>query len=116
MILPNPVRRLFGLEPVYGGKRRSSKWPALRRRFLKEFPACVACGRTVNVVPHHIQPYHEFPERELDWDNLIPLCEGKTCNCHIVVGHNWDWRYWNAEVRHDAQWFREVLGRSQGNG
>ena len=113
LLTSNPVRRLLGLEPVYGGKRRSSKWPALRKRFLAEFPACAACGRTENVVPHHIAPYHVFPERELDWDNLIALCENKTLSCHLWLGHAGNFHWWNPSVRDDSWWFSAVLDGRQ---
>lgn len=108
-MIPNAVRKLFGFEPVYGGKPRHPKWPALRKRFLAEFSKCAVCGRSDNVTPHHIQPYHEFPLRELDWDNLISLCEGKTMNCHLWFGHGGNWRRWNPNVRDDAWWFGCIL-------
>jgi 5-methylcytosine-specific restriction enzyme A len=81
--------------------KRSPKWPALCKRFLKG-KACAACGRAVNVVAHHKQPFHLHPELELDESNLIPLCEGRTVNCHLAIGHLFSWKSINAEVEADA--------------
>ena len=73
----------------------------MSKRFLKG-KACAACGRRANVVAHHKQPFHLHPELELDESNLIPLCEGRTVNCHLAIGHLFSWKSINAEVEADA--------------
>lgn len=108
-MIPNSVRKLFGFEPLYGGQARSSEWPRLRAAFLKANPKCAACGRAESVVPHHIKPYHKFPELELVWDNLVSMCEWKTMNCHLWLAHGGRWDWWNPSVVDDAWWFSKVL-------
>jgi hypothetical protein len=107
--LPNPVRRLIGLEPIYGGKPRAPGWKVLAIAWLAENPRCAACGRTEDVVPHHVMPYHLYPELELDWRNLVTLCEWRTLNCHLWLGHAGNWSDWNPYVRTDAETFRQIL-------
>ena len=90
---------------------RSPKWAAFAKRYLKG-KACACCGRSDQVVPHHIKPYHLFPDLELDENNLIPLCEGRTVNCHLAVGHLFRWKSYNETVREDAAYIRQkVEGR-----
>jgi HNH endonuclease len=103
------IRSLLGLERIYGGKARLPLWPALRKRFLKWCPRCASCGRTENVVPHHKKPYHLFPELELEWDNLMPLCENKTLNCHLHIAHLGRWDWWNPQVETDVLMFHDLL-------
>jgi 5-methylcytosine-specific restriction endonuclease McrA len=86
--------------------RRSSRWPAVARAHLAQFPRCAACGRDDDCVPHHRVPVHVDPSLELEPDNLVTLCEGKTLNCHLYFGHLGDWRSWNPTVNRDAQRFR----------
>lgn len=69
------------------GKLRSPKWRKFRKEFLKG-KVCAACGKANKLQLHHIQPFHLFPERELDIANVIPLCEGPgDTDCHLMIGH-----------------------------
>ena len=87
---------------------RSSKWRSLSNEFLAG-KVCACCGRKEKLVAHHILPVHEFPEHELDEQNLIPLCEGRTVNCHLAVGHLFDWRSFNADAVSDAKYINDKV-------
>lgn len=90
--------------------RRSSRWPAVRAAVLKECPDCSCCGRTGNLIVHHIRPFHLFPELELERSNLQVLCEGRTFNCHLWVGHLGDFQSgWNPDSIEDAARWREKI-------
>lgn len=96
------------LKDVWQGKtkllnKRSSKWPALRKSFLKTNSSCAACGCTEFLEVHHIEPFHENSSLELDINNLITLCDkpGKD-NCHLEVGHLGDFKSKNPSVKEDA--------------
>lgn len=73
------------------GRSRSAKWPKVRREHLKKEPKCVCCGRPKRLDVHHLQPYHLFPDRELDPKNLITLCGDGWPGCHLMLGHSGDW-------------------------
>jgi len=86
---------------------RSGSWPRVRREHLAKEPACIACGRSRDVEVHHVVPYHEHPERELDPENLVTLCASP---CHLVFGHLLDFRSRsNKFVREDAAAYRARL-------
>jgi 5-methylcytosine-specific restriction enzyme A len=86
-----------------GDKARSDRWPTFRRKFLKG-KVCAACGGTKKLEAHHIRPFHKHPEDELKVSNLMPLCEGnKDIECHLVVGHSFDFKGWNVNARADAR-------------
>lgn len=104
------------LKDVWKGKakllsKRSSKWPALRKSFLKIHGTCAACGGTEYLEVHHIEPFHENPELELNFNNLITLCDkpGKQ-NCHLEIGHLGNFKSKNPNVRADA---KEKLKKSK---
>lgn len=87
------------------GQKRSSLWPAVRREHLRTHGTCAVCGGKKKLNVHHVIPFHLEPERELDADNLITLCEGNaTINCHLRFGH---WGHYakkhNPYIREDAQ-------------
>lgn len=89
--------------------KRSSKWPALSKRFLKG-KVCAVCGAKDKLVAHHVAPVHIVPERELDETNLLPLCEGRgTVNCHIWCGHLGSWPSYNVSAVHDADYFSKKI-------
>jgi len=91
-------------------KGRSSKWSKFRKKFLKKHPFCEACGRKSNVTPHHIKPFHLFPEDELKESNLIGLCERpKVLNCHIIWGHSGNFRSYNPRVWGDVIAFKDRI-------
>src|SRR4051812_45845105 len=94
---------LNGKAPV--SARRSSRWPHVRAEFLKKNPHCKACGGQKKLEVHHIRPFHEAPELELDEANLIPLCESWNhgINCHLAIGHNGSYRRSDPNVRSEAQ-------------
>lgn len=84
-----------------GEDKRSPRWPALRRHFLLAHPVCAWCGAKSDLEVHHVQPFHFFPERELDPKNLVTLCESLGWNCHLTVGHLGDWKKWNPGLLED---------------
>jgi hypothetical protein len=51
---------------------------------------------------HHIEPVHLCPEKELDIDNLITLCNDP---CHLLFGHLMDYKSWNKDVEKDCNHF-----------
>ena len=52
---------------------------------------------------HHLRPFHLWPELELDEGNLLALCEGNhDINCHLVIGHDFDFRGYNPDAVIDA--------------
>lgn len=87
------------------GQKRSSMWPAVRKEHLRAHGSCAVCGGKRQLNVHHVIPFHLEPERELDANNLITLCEGNaTINCHLRFGH---WGHYakkhNPYIREDAQ-------------
>jgi hypothetical protein len=93
------------------GAPRSGKWPRVRREHLANNPACIACGRTTGVEVHHVQPFREKPELELDPTNLVTLSAD---HCHFVFGHGLNWSTANPRVREDAAAYRRRLDEIRG--
>jgi 5-methylcytosine-specific restriction protein A len=81
--------------------KRSSKWPTVEKHFRESHPTCAACGGTNRLNVHHCMPFHLDPEKELDPNNLITLCMG-TKECHLHLGHNGNFKFYNPNIRHDA--------------
>ena len=100
------IKRLFKAftEAVKGKPLavRSSRWETVRKRHLKAFPMCAACGCNQYLQVHHIKPFHLYPELELEQSNLITLCENKEYQCHLNVGHLGSWKKENPNVVQDA--------------
>jgi hypothetical protein len=108
--MPVGIKEYGSEYPIYlAGLTRSAKWPTVRKRHLKTHPGCEICGATALRSVHHIQPFHLFPELELDPTNLITLCEGSTVNCHYLFGHFMDWKNYNPDVAADAKRFSAVV-------
>lgn len=96
---PRDVCRMMGSKP------RSPKWRIVRDWFVKNNPQCCVCETKSNLEVHHIEPYHLFPEKELDKMNLMTLCE----RCHLFVGHLGSWQAWNPGVVSDAIVWNEKM-------
>jgi hypothetical protein len=109
----NEALRAFLVEPpLVGAAPRSPKWAAVRDRFVKRHPFCAASGTTLLLEVHHVVPYHERPDLELDESNLIVLSRPY----HFLVGHLMDWGSSNPNVREDAAaWLAKVRGRGRPN-
>lgn len=92
---------------MFGGVPRSGKWPSIEKAHLETQPDCVACGRKGphgNQV-HHKQPFHLFPDLELDPNNLMTGCPA----CHLVIYHLGCWARYNPDALSDAlDHFRKV--------
>lgn len=96
------------------GTPRSGKWPAVRKQHLEREPACAACGRRKNLEVHHIKPFKDHPELELDDGvdgtgkdgNLISVCGDP---CHFVHGHLMSWMRSNPDVRADCEAYRRKM-------
>jgi 5-methylcytosine-specific restriction protein A len=86
---------------------RSPKWGAVRKDWLAIHKHCAACGSSEKLQVHHKKPFHLYPELELDYENLITLCEDpKGSECHLQIGHLGNWKSFNPNVETDA---REIL-------
>lgn len=92
---------------------RSGRWPAVRRAYLETHPVCEACGTYADLEVHHVLPFHERPDLELEEHNLITLCRRH----HWEIGHDpdgpWEparpsWTASNAGVWQDASRFRNA--------
>jgi hypothetical protein len=90
---------------------RSLDWAKTRRLFLKQHPTCAVCGTRRGVEAHHIRPYYLYPELELDFNNLITLCENGA-NHHLFVGHLMSFKSYNTDVKQDAEeWNQRIKSR-----
>lgn len=81
-----------------GGVPRSPKWDSWLKAFLRG-KSCIACGARDGLTGHHVYPFHLDPSREMDPENVVPICADR---CHIVWGHFDDYQLWNPRVREDA--------------
>lgn len=99
---------LGGLDTVdiYGQGLRSGSWSRVRRTHLETHNCCAACGSQKSLNVHHIVPFAQNPELELDPNNLITLC----FVCHFWFGHLKNWQSYNEKVVQDSLWYREKLG------
>lgn len=88
---------------------RDSRWGYVRKIHLMHYPKCMACGSDKNVEVHHIQPYHLYPDLELDPHNLLTLCNHPTRLCHFRIGHGFNWKLWNPHVTVDADRSLQML-------
>lgn len=86
------------------GATRSSRWPTVRKHFVKANPTCAACGGADKLEVHHIVPFHIDPILELEPNNLISLCESDSYGvvCHLTIGHLGNYKKHNPDVREDA--------------
>ena len=94
---------------------RSSKWATIRKKHLKNQPKCAVCAGSKTLEVHHIKPFNEHPELELDPNNLITLCESKNngVTCHLLFGHLGNYKTINPNVLEDvAIWFKKITERS----
>jgi hypothetical protein len=85
---------------------RSPHWSKVEHAFKLKYPNCAACSSTISAVQvHHIFPFHYCvelgrPDLELDYRNLITLCEGKNSSeHHLLLGHFDDFKSANLDVR-----------------
>lgn len=103
---------LLGKTP---GRRRSSLWPALRNEFIKANPTCEACGGDSDLEVHHIVPFHERPDLELEPENLMVLCSRKKygIHCHLLLGHRGNYRRINKNAKSDARRLLAYLKQGQ---
>lgn len=96
-----------------GGRLRSPKWETVRRAHLSIHPACAVTGETTGVEVHHVVPFHEAPELELDPRNLMTLSSSSTrlngLDVHRWIGHLGDWRSINPRARQMAEAMRSAM-------
>lgn len=113
-LISNIIDAVQGKAPL--GKKRSSDWPKVRAEHLKKNSTCAVCDGKAKLEVHHIKPFHEHPELELDPNNLITLCESKNngINCHLAFGHLGHYQAANPTVRRDAlSWNRKLKARKE---
>jgi 5-methylcytosine-specific restriction endonuclease McrA len=93
------------------GIKRSVYWRNFKRKYMKKVGECSACPSTKKLELHHIKSFHEYPELELDPENVICLCRSKKWgqNCHLNIGHKGNYRDINPDVRRMAKESKEYL-------
>ena len=85
---------------------RSPKWSFIRKEHLKSNPCCAVCGSCVKPEVHHVIPVHIEPSKELEFDNLITLCDKY---CHFIFGHLMNWKSYNISIKEDAKIFSHKI-------
>lgn len=113
-----PEQLSESVESILFEGKRSNQWQSVRNEFVKLHPRCEACGSNFELNVHHITPFHEKPELELDMENLITLCREH----HFRIGHDpdgpWGWKRpsWllsNPNVKQDAEKWMEAYTKSR---
>ena len=85
------------------GHPRSGKWPTFEHKLIEARGGkCEACGGTDDLQGHHDEDFHAHPEKELDPDNVTILRGPKGRNCHLRIGHSFDYRAINPHAKEDA--------------
>lgn len=95
------------------GADRSPHWAKVRKDFAKANPNCALCGSAKDIQIHHVQPFHLYPELELQTSNLITLCTSKYWgfNCHFSVGHGGNFKWENPNLLDDIKKIKEIVSR-----
>ena len=97
------------------GAVRSPEWIKTRAKHLEKNPLCALCGGNKVIEVHHKMPFHLNPKLELDFENLITLCEsGKNgIVCHRAFGHLGNYHCVNFNVVEDVKvWKNKIDTRS----
>ena len=95
------------------GSERSPHWPTVRKSYLEKHPLCECCGGHEKLNVHHVHPFHLHPELELEESNLITLCEGDQVNCHLAIGHLFNFKLYNPEVRKTSAELLELFTKKK---
>ena len=85
-------------------KKRNPLWDNIRDEHVLNHPTCAACGSNKRLQVHHIQPFHLYPELELEPTNLITLCMDIS-ECHLLLGHGDNFRMFNPDILNDINLF-----------
>ena len=95
---------------IFSGER-SSDWSKVRKQHLKIEPVCQICGTAKSLQVHHIQPFHYFPNLELEQSNLITVCTSRYWgfNCHFDVAHAGNFRYYNPWLKEDIIHIKKLV-------
>lgn len=91
---------------------RSGQWRTLRNKLVKN-SKCAICGSSKNLQAHHKKPFKDFPELELDPDNIVILCESPARNCHFVFGHLFNWSSYNDDIVNTIQYFQIIIKKAK---
>lgn len=91
---------------------RSGQWRAFRNNIVKD-GKCAICGSRKNLQAHHKKPFKDFPELELDPDNIVILCENPSRNCHFVFGHLFNWSAYNDDIVNTIQYFQIIMKKAK---
>lgn len=85
------------------GAQRSGQWSSVSKAYIEHHPQCEMGMHNPTLLNplnvHHIQPFHEHPELELDKNNLIVLCRFH----HFIHGHLKNWSRSNPQIRKDCK-------------
>lgn len=100
------------VDSVTSESDRSSGWQSVRNEFVRKHPRCEACGSRWELNVHHVVPFKDRPDLELEPSNLVTLCRKH----HFRIGHDPDgpwkpekpsWLLSNPRVREDAKRWRK---------
>lgn len=91
------------------GLERSRHWSSVAKKFLAANPRCAACEKTTvwtgifahqihhKVVPFHLAVLLGRPDLELDFRNLVTLCQVPMRQHHLLLGHLDDFKSFNPD-------------------
>ena len=99
------------IPPMPEHRGRSGKWPRFLRELLAAHPNCRGCGRKAET-GHHLVPFHERPDLELEPANVVPVC----VPCHFVVCHGSSWNLTIPTAAEDLDYHRKRVDAARGRG
>lgn len=83
--------------------KRSPMWASVEKYFLASptNQVCACCGSAKKLQVHHLHPFAVYPEKELEFNNLVPLCMENLC--HLKLGHGGDFQCYNPFLLDDLK-------------
>jgi hypothetical protein len=91
---------------------RDHRWHAFKNKII-EGKRCSICGSDKNLTGHHKKPFFQYPELELDPENIEVLCENPSRNCHFVFGHLMNWQTYNDDLANTITYFQLIKNRAK---
>ena len=113
----NFFKKLFD-KGLLGGVQRSSKWNWWKKQYEKTHPKiCPICSNKKCSL-HHKESFATKPEKELDENNVVWLCDGwGTLQHHRGIGHLGSFVSLNENLDEDIKiWRKKFLTRPKWNG
>jgi hypothetical protein len=93
--------------------RKTREYRIAMIKHKRKNPRCIVCGTIKGRVVHHKDSMSYFPEKAIEEDNLVTLCDYRANNCHGSIHIDYKGGYRKKTTKKDFEKWLKIINHKE---